>query len=81
MRGYSSYIAIAFCLFATLGLAGCESQSKAQDRCLDIAMARCFPVAVNECRLSQSSSDAEFDKCVPYKLCEDSSFAQCMNNR
>lgn len=81
MTGYRPYVIIGSFLFVVLGLAGCESQSTAQDRCLDSAMASCFPVAVKECGLSQSSTDAEFDRCAPYMACEDAQFAECMNNR
>lgn len=68
-------------LLCTFVLAGCESEDHALDRCLDGAVAQCTPVGLRECGLSNSATDAEFDKCAPYAACEHSALSSCMSQR
>ena len=66
-------------LFA-LPLLACESESARHDRCLDQAADNCAYIGTSVCKLSQYSSNHEWNSCKPYIQCEDSTFDQCMDN-
>lgn len=72
-------VKIVMSIFAVYFLGGCDSRENRYDSCLDRAVAQCTPVAAKECGLSNSASDAEFDKCSQYVACEANHIDSCMN--